>query len=233
VAIVDKVRPDEPQSWRVIGHGRIDRIIEKRMGDIRDDDYEGHEQHATPDERLAYYRGIYGGSVGWDTPVKMIHFRFFAGAPASGALAKAHPRASGHVTLYADGGSRGNPGPSACGYVLLNDDGDVLVDRGVYLGITTNNQAEYQGLKSGLEEAQRMGVREVSVRLDSLLVVNQMNGVFKVKNRELWPVHDAIKTLLSNFHKITFTHVPRELNKLADAAVNRALDEHMPGRGLE
>jgi ribonuclease HI len=71
------------------------------------------------------------------------------------------------------------------------------------------------------------------VRLDSLLVVNQMKGVFKVKNRELWPIHESIKELLSDFRKVSFTHVPRELNKLADAAANRAMDEAMTGRGLD
>ena len=72
-----------------------------------------------------------------------------------------------------------------------------------------------------------MGVREVHVYLDSLLVVNQMKGIFKVKNRDLYPIHDAIKTLVTHFDNVSFKHVPREFNKLADAAVNRALDEHL------
>lgn len=130
-----------------------------------------------------------------------------------------------HIKMYADGGSRGNPGPSSSGYVLLDLDDKILVDKGVYLGITTNNQAEYTALKLGLEEAHKMGAREVDVYMDSLLVINQMKGVFKVKNRDLWPLHEAIKQLAATFKHITFTHVPRELNKLADAAVNRALDE--------
>ena len=80
-------------------------------------------------------------------------------------------------------------------------------------------------MKFALEEARRMGAQEVAVRLDSLLVVNQMKGVFKVSNRDLWPVHDAIKKLAAQFKHISYTHIPRELNKLADAAVNRTLDE--------
>jgi ribonuclease HI/pterin-4a-carbinolamine dehydratase len=128
------------------------------------------------------------------------------------------------VKLYADGGSRGNPGPSASGYVLMDIDDTVIKKSGVYLGITTNNQAEYQALKLGLEEAQKLGAREVDVYLDSLLVINQMKGVFKVKNRDLWPIHEAIKEQAKNFKKVTFTHVPRELNKLADAEVNEILD---------
>lgn len=131
------------------------------------------------------------------------------------------------IKIYTDGGSRGNPGPSASGYVLLDLDENILVDKGVYLGITTNNQAEYTALKLALEEAKTLGASEIQVFMDSLLVVNQMNGIFKIKNRDLWPIHDAIKQLASGFKKISFTHVPRELNKLADAAVNRALDEQL------
>ena len=104
---------------------------------------------------------------------------------------------------------------------------NVLVDKGIYLGVTTNNQAEYTSLKLALEECRKMGVKEVEVYMDSLLVINQMKGTFKVKNRDLWPIHDAIKTICKDFKKVTFNHVPREFNKLADAAVNRALDNHL------
>lgn len=128
------------------------------------------------------------------------------------------------VKLYTDGGSRGNPGPSASGFVLLDEDDTVIMRSGVYLGITTNNQAEYQSLKLGLEQARKLGVREVEVFMDSLLVINQMKGVFKVKNRDLWPIHEAIKELVKSFKQVTFTHVPRELNKLADTEVNQILD---------
>jgi pterin-4a-carbinolamine dehydratase len=102
------------------------------------------------------------------------------------------------VKVFADGGSRGNPGPSSSGFVILNMEDKILVDRGVYLGITTNNQAEYTALKLALEECIKMNVREVQVYMDSMLVVNQMNGLFKIKNRELWPIHGAIKQLADN-----------------------------------
>ncbi|HSX44325.1 MAG TPA: 4a-hydroxytetrahydrobiopterin dehydratase [Candidatus Saccharimonadales bacterium] len=128
------------------------------------------------------------------------------------------------VKLFTDGGSRGNPGPSASGYVLLDMEDTVIYKGGLYLGITTNNQAEYTALKLGLEEAKNRGVQEVHVYMDSLLVVNQMKGVFKVKNRDLWPIHDAIKTICKDFKKVSFNHVPRELNKLADGMVNEILD---------
>lgn len=132
------------------------------------------------------------------------------------------------VQLYADGGSRGNPGPSASGYVLLDMSNKVVLAAGEYLGITTNNQAEYQALKLGLEAAfHKYQTREVHVYMDSMLVINQMKHIFKVKNRDLWPIHDAITAMLPKFEKVSFDHVPRELNKLADAEVNKVLDAEL------
>ncbi len=128
------------------------------------------------------------------------------------------------VKMYSDGGSRGNPGPSAGGFVVLDMDDQIMHESGKYLGITTNNQAEYHSLKGGLEACLRMGARTVHVYMDSLLVINQMKGIFKVKNRDLWPIHDAIKQLVAQFEEVTFAHVPREFNKLADAMVNQTLD---------
>ena len=137
------------------------------------------------------------------------------------------PDGHSRVKVYADGGSRGNPGPSASGYVILDMDDNKMVDEGVYLGITTNNQAEYTALKLALENCLKLGFKDVDVYMDSLLVINQMKGIFKVKNKDLWPIHDAIRTLEKKLDKISYQHVPRELNKLADAAVNRALDEEL------
>lgn len=131
---------------------------------------------------------------------------------------------SKEVKMYADGGSRGNPGPSAGGFVVLDMDDQILHENGKYLGITTNNQAEYHSLKGGLEACQRMGVRTVHVYMDSLLVINQMKGIYKVKNRDLWPIHEAIKKLVTVFDTVHFSHVPREYNKLADGMVNQTLD---------
>jgi len=136
----------------------------------------------------------------------------------------AHPE---EAKVFADGGSRGNPGPSASGFVVLDLEDNVLVDKGVYLGVTTNNQAEYTALKLALEECITLDVKRVQVYMDSLLVVNQIKGTFKVRNRDLWPIHDAIKQLIPKFREISFSHVPREFNKLADAAVNRALDQQL------
>lgn len=105
------------------------------------------------------------------------------------------------IKLYADGGSRGNPGPSAAGFVLLDMHDEVIFKNGLYLGVTTNNQAEYQALKLGLDEAHKRGAQEVHVFLDSLLVINQMKGIFKIKNRDLWPIHQSIVDQLKNFKR--------------------------------
>lgn len=128
--------------------------------------------------------------------------------------------------IYTDGGSRGNPGPSASGYVIMDKSNTILDSGGEYLGITTNNQAEYQAVKLALEKASELNLRSVDFNIDSMLVVNQMKGIYTVKNRELWPVNERIHELMKNFDKVTFRHVPRELNKLADSQVNKVLDAH-------
>lgn len=129
-----------------------------------------------------------------------------------------------HLVIYSDGGSRGNPGPSASGFVIMNDQEHVIHEGGMYLGVTTNNQAEYHGVRLGLEKALEMGAKTVDFRIDSLLVVNQMNGLYTIKNRELWPINERIRELITKFDKVTFTHVKREFNQLADGMVNKILD---------
>lgn len=133
---------------------------------------------------------------------------------------------TGHLVVYSDGGSRGNPGPSASGFVIMNAREEVLHQGGVYLGITTNNQAEYHGVRLGLEKALEMGAKTIDFRLDSLLVTNQLNGVYKIKNHELWPIYERIKELISHFESVKFSHVRREFNQLADGMVNKILDAH-------
>lgn len=131
------------------------------------------------------------------------------------------------ATLYADGGARGNPGPAGSGAVLIDEHGVVIAEMRRSLGHATNNVAEYTGLIIGLEEALRRGVDDLDVRLDSLLVVQQMNGVWKIKHPGLRPLALRAGELLARFPKRTIAHVPRELNALADAQVNRAIDEAM------
>jgi mutator protein MutT len=131
-----------------------------------------------------------------------------------------------HLIVYSDGGSRGNPGPSASGFVVMGERQEVLHQGGMYLGVTTNNQAEYKGVLLGLEKAKAMGAKTVDFRMDSLLVVNQLKGVYKIKNRDLWPLNEQIRTLAVQFDKVTFSHVRREFNQLADGMVNKILNAH-------
>jgi len=130
------------------------------------------------------------------------------------------------IVIYSDGGSRGNPGPSAAGFVMLDSNQEVIAEGGEYLGITTNNQAEYQGVRLGLEKAAELGYKKVDFKLDSMLVVNQMKGIYKIKNRELWPINERIRLLMTQFDRVTFTHVNRQFNQLADGMVNKTLDAH-------
>lgn len=130
------------------------------------------------------------------------------------------------IVIYSDGGSRGNPGPSAAGYIVLDSRQEVIAEGGEYLGITTNNQAEYQGVRLGLEKAIELGFKKVDFKLDSMLVVNQMKGFYKIKNRELWPINERIRVLMTQFDRVTFTHVNRQFNQLADGMVNKTLDAH-------
>ncbi len=129
------------------------------------------------------------------------------------------------VTLYCDGGSRGNPGPAASGAVLVAQDGTVLREAGLYLGIATNNVAEWRALIIGLEAARDLGLEALSVRLDSELVVRQLSGAYRVKHADLIPLSVAAKQLLRQFRDVDIAHVRRAENTLADALVNRVLDE--------
>jgi len=224
IELIDKVDPGNPDTWRVAAVARIDMVVEKRLGEITKTDFKGHEPFMSREEMLKSYQQYYGPQVDFQTPIKMIHFTLQKTVDPKSVSEESLPKLK-EAKLYADGGSRGNPGPSASGFAIMNMDGQVVVKKGVYLGVTTNNQAEYHALRLGLKEAQSMGIRDVHVYMDSMLVVKQMQGIFRVKNRDLWPIHEAIKQSLPAFHHVSFTHVPRELNKIADSAVNEALDE--------
>ena len=128
------------------------------------------------------------------------------------------------LTIYSDGGSRGNPGPSAAGFVIVNDKQELVEQGGEYLGITTNGIAEYHGVRLGLERALELGYKRLDFRVDSMMVVNQMNSVYTIKNRELWPIHERIRGLIRQFEMVKFSHVKREFNQLADGLVNKTLD---------
>ena len=128
------------------------------------------------------------------------------------------------ATLYTDGGARGNPGPAAAAIVLETEDGTVLDARGEAIGVATNNVAEYSALVAGLARAVEAGVRELEVRSDSELMVKQMRGEYRVKNRDLQTLFLDASRAARDVGSVTYTHVRREHNELADRLVNEALD---------
>ncbi len=129
------------------------------------------------------------------------------------------------ATLFADGGSRGNPGPAASGAVLVDAEGNVIDSVGLYLGRATNNVAEWTALCIGLERALERGIRRLAVRLDSELVVKQMLGEYRVKHADLLPLYRRARALLSKFEHVDIAHVRRKDNALADRLVNEVLDQ--------
>ncbi len=125
--------------------------------------------------------------------------------------------------LNVDGASRGNPGEASCAAVIRTED-DKERRLGLYLGVATNNVAEYSALIAGLTECLDMGVTEVEIRSDSELCVRQIKGEYKVKNEGLIPLHKKVVGLLSRFERWEIRHVPRDENKAADSISNRVLD---------
>ena len=128
------------------------------------------------------------------------------------------------VIIYTDGGSRGNPGPAGSGAILLRG-GETLSTISKYLGITTNNIAEYTALVLALEAARDLGAKKIEVRMDSELIVKQMSGEYKVKNSGLIPLFTRARKLANDFAHFRIVHVRREFNKQADALANLAMDK--------
>lgn len=130
------------------------------------------------------------------------------------------------LVIHSDGGSRGNPGPSASAYVIMDTDGKLVAQGGRFLGWNDSGMAEYIAVELALKKAAELKAEVVEYYSDSLMVVNQINGLFQVKNPEFKDVHDRIMKLLFNFRRVKFTHVHREYNRIADSLVNRILDEN-------
>ncbi len=149
-------------------------------------------------------------------------------------------------TIFADGGSRGNPGPAGAGAIVRDEKGTVVAEISEFLGVTTNNVAEYTGILSALEtllsllsggaEGNTKGISiaaseaSVVVKMDSLLVVKQMNGEYKIKHPNLIPLAARVKEFSKKFKSVSFAHVYREHNKEADALANLAMDRGMNRR---
>jgi ribonuclease HI len=139
-----------------------------------------------------------------------------AGRPASGSPEE--------VIVWTDGGARGNPGPAGYGVVVTTPGDEVLAELAAGIGWATNNVAEYRGVIAGLEQARALGARRVRVRADSLLVVNQQKGLWKVKNAALRTLSAEAARLAARFEQVAWEHIPRERNQRADALANQAMD---------
>lgn len=134
--------------------------------------------------------------------------------------------ATKEIKIYCDGGSRGNPGPSAAGVVITTTDDRVLAEYCEYLGIQTNNFAEYSAVLLALRNLNEYKDYRLKFYLDSQLVVRQLNGEYKVKNTNIKDLYEQIISQIEDI-QISFEHVYREDNKLADAQVNRCLDDQI------
>ncbi|MEK7165068.1 MAG: ribonuclease HI family protein [Patescibacteria group bacterium] len=128
------------------------------------------------------------------------------------------------LTIYTDGGARGNPGPAGIGVVLYNKKKEVVKEVSEYIGETTNNQAEYRALLRGLEEAKKTKATEVNIFMDSELVIKQLKQEYKVRDQELGKVFIKVWNLLQGFSDYSLKHVLRHKNKRADELVNQAID---------
>ena len=129
------------------------------------------------------------------------------------------------VTIHVDGASRGNPGPSGIGYCIYDSGGQIIEKNGEFIGFATSRLAEYYAMRKGIERAIELGYKTARFVSDSLMVVNQLNGIFNIKNHDIMPIYYDIEQKLQNFDAVSFTHVPRSKNVIADSEANHAIDQ--------
>ena len=135
------------------------------------------------------------------------------------------------LVVHSDGAARGNPGPAGAGAVLTTPDGVVVAEIAEGLGHATNNVAEYTAAILGLERARTLGAREVVLRSDSQLLINQLTGRYRVRTEHLRPLYERIQQLASGFQRIVFEHVRREQNVEADRLANAGVDAWLSAPG--
>ncbi|MDO8443642.1 MAG: ribonuclease HI family protein [Candidatus Azambacteria bacterium] len=128
------------------------------------------------------------------------------------------------VIIYTDGGSRGNPGPSALGVVIEDEHGKILKEYSHYLGEATNNQAEYEAVIFALQKAKQLKIKELEIRTDSELIGKQLRGEYKIKDSDLQPLFLKAWNLRLDYEKVNIKIIPREQNKKADKLANLELD---------
>ena len=129
------------------------------------------------------------------------------------------------LTSFTDGVARGNPGDGGFGVIIKGRDGNLLEEIGGYLGVTTNNFAEYSGLVAALKASLKYQAAHIEIYSDSQLVVRQLNGLYRVKSESLLPLHKEARILMSLLGNVAVFYIPREKNKEADALANKAVDQ--------
>ena len=127
--------------------------------------------------------------------------------------------------INVDGASRGNPGPSGIGYCIYDHTGKIIERNGEFIGFATSRMAEYYAMRKGIDRAIELGYKTVRFISDSLMVVNQLNGIFHIKNRDIIHIYNDIEQKLHNFDAVSFVHVPRSQNVVADSEANAAIDK--------
>lgn len=127
--------------------------------------------------------------------------------------------------IYIDGAARGNPGPAGAGIVITDREGRIIDTISKYLGLTTNNIAEYTALIFGMEEARNRKAKELIINTDSELLAKQLGGEYKVKNSALKDLYKKVNSLLTSFDEVKINHIEREKNKEADELANEAIDK--------
>ena len=142
---------------------------------------------------------------------------------------RALPTDPGHLIVACDGASRGNPGPAGIGVEITNERGEVLGEIAEGIGETTNNVAEYTAVIEGLARAAELGARTVTLRSDSLLLISQLTGRYRVKAAHLQPLHRRARSIAAGFDRVSFEHVPREENVEADRLANEGVDRWLAG----
>ena len=135
------------------------------------------------------------------------------------------------LKIFFDGSSHGNPGPSGIGIIVFDESGRVLDKLSKFIGFGTNNEAEYRALIEALRKAIQLGAEKVELYSDSELVVNQIRGVYSVKDEKLKRLHLKCVELLKNFKEYEISYVPRELNAEADRLANEAITKHLEDMG--
>ena len=137
------------------------------------------------------------------------------------------------ATVFVDGASRGNPGPAGIGYFIVGENGQALKRGGEFIGFATSRVAEYYSLKEGCEQALELGCKTVRFMSDNLMMINQMNGIYKLKNADLFQIYDDIQKLLNKFDAVAFVHTKRNYNIEADREANLAIDRHFDENMVE